>query len=141
MRRRWRARNRIESALYELEELVGQKNAAPGSSPDLGTLPIVKAAGKSRFGPVSKALSIALVEAVILILIYGGLVREYVSNVNMQNWIQANFALGSYLLSYNAVLVLAGLLGVLIFELLPRKIRSRSPRNSSSSKTSSLRGA
>ncbi len=32
MRRTWRARNRIESALYELEGLVGQKNAAPGSS-------------------------------------------------------------------------------------------------------------
>jgi len=141
MRRTWRARNRIESALYELEALVGQKNAAPGSSPDLGTLPGVRAVGKSRYGPVSKALSIALVEAVILIMIYSGLVREYASNVNMQNWIQANFALGSYLLSYNAVLVLAGLLGVVIFQLLPRKIRSRSPRDSSSPKASPLRGA
>jgi len=141
MRRTRRASSRIESALYELGALVGQKNGAPGSSPDQGTLPGVKATGKSRFGLASKALSIALVEAVILIMIYGGLVRGYASNVNMQNWIQANFALGSYLLSYNAVLVLAGLLGVLIFQLLPRKIRSRSPRNSSSPKTSPLRGA
>ena len=140
VRRTWRASSRIESALYELESLVGQKNGAPGSLPDPGTLPGVKA-GKSRFGLVSKALSMALVEAVILILIYGGLVREYASNVNMQNWVRANFALGSYLLNYNAVLVLAGLLGVLIFQLLPRKIRSKSPRNSSSSKTSSPKGA
>jgi hypothetical protein len=124
MRRTWRASSRIESALYELEALVGQKNGAPGSSPDLGTLPGVKVARTSRFGLMSKSLSIALIEAVILILIYGGLVREYVSNVNMQNWVQANFAPGSYFLNYNGVLALAGLLGVLIFQLLPRKLRS-----------------
>jgi hypothetical protein len=125
MRRTWRASSRIESALYELEALVGQRNGAPGSSLDTGTLPGVKVAGKSRFGLVSKTLSIALVEAVILILIYGGLVREYASNVNMQNWVQANFVPGSYFLNYNAVLVLAGLLGVLIFQLLPRKIQEK----------------
>ena len=73
----------------------------------------------------SKALAIALVEAVLLIIIYGGLVREYASNVNMQNWVQVNFAPGSYLLNYNAVLVLAGLLGLLIFQLLPRKLESK----------------
>ena len=73
----------------------------------------------------SKALAIALVEAVLLIIIYGGLVREYASNVNMQNWVQANFSPGSYLLNYNAVLVLAGLLGILIFQLVPRKLHSR----------------
>jgi hypothetical protein len=125
MRRTWRASNRIESALYELEALVGQKNGTPGSSLDPGSLPDAKAAGRSSFGFVSKALTVALVEAVLLILIYGGLVQEYSSNVNMQNWVQANFAPGSYLLNYNAVLVLAGLLGVLIFQLLPRKIQSK----------------
>jgi len=125
MRRTWRARNRIESALYELEALFSQKNGAPGPSLDTGALPDVKAARKSRFGFLSKALSIALVEAVLLIIIYGGLVREYASNVNMQNWVQANFAPGSYLLNYNAVLVLTGLLGVLIFQLLPRKLQSK----------------
>jgi hypothetical protein len=43
----------------------------------------------------------------------------------MQNWVQANFVPGSYFLNYNAVLVLAGLLGVLIFQLLPRKIQEK----------------
>jgi hypothetical protein len=128
MRRTWRASNRIESALYELEALVGQKNGAPGPSTDKGALPDVKAARKSRFGLVSKALTIALAEAVVLILIYGGLVQEYSSNVNMQNWVRANFAPGSYLLNYNAVLVLAGLLGVLIFQLLPRGLQSKKLR-------------
>jgi hypothetical protein len=124
MRRTWRASNRIESALYELEALVGQKNGVPGSSQDPGALPDGKLSRKPRFGLVSKALAIALVEAVVLIVIYGGLVQEYASNVNMQNWVRANFAPGSYLLNYNAVLVLAGLLGVLIFQLLPRRLQA-----------------
>ena len=78
---------------------------------------------------VSKSVAIALVEAVLLIIIYGGLVREYASNVNMQNWVQTNFAPGIYFLNYNAVLVLAGLLGVLIFQLLPRKLQPKKLQN------------
>ncbi len=129
MRRTWRASNRIESALYELEALVGQKSAVLGSSLDGRGFPEAKTKKRSLHLPslnqVSKALAIALAEAVLLITIYGGLVREYASNVNMQNWVQANFAPGTYLLNYNAVLVLAGLLGVLIFQLLPRKLQAK----------------
>ena len=130
MRRTWRASNRIESALYELEALVGQKNGVAGSPLGGGVIPEAKKGGKRSFhlpsfNLGSKALAIALVEAVLLIIIYGGLVREYASNVNMQNWVQANFSPGSYLLNYNAVLVLAGLLGILIFQLVPRKLHSR----------------
>lgn len=129
MRRTWRASNRIESALYELEALVGQKNAMSGASLESGAVTASKTGKRSfhrpSFNSVSKALAIALVEAILLIIIYGGLVREYASNVNMQNWVRANFAPGSYLLNYNAVLVLAGLLGILIFQLLPRKLQSR----------------
>lgn len=125
MRRTWRARNRIESALYELEALVGQKTGAPGSSPDTGPPPDVKVARKPRFGFLSKGLTIALVQATLMIILYGGLVQEYASNVNMRNWVKANFTPGSYLLNYNAVLLLAGLLAVLIFQLLPRKLQSK----------------
>ncbi len=132
MRRTWRASNRIESALYELEALVGQKNAVPGYSLDGGSVHETKVRKRSfhlpSFDLVSKSVAIALVEAVLLIIIYGGLVREYSSNVNMQNWVQANFAPGSYFLNYNALLVLAGLLGVLIFQLLPRKLQPRKPQ-------------
>jgi hypothetical protein len=137
MRRTWRASNRIESALYELEALVGQKNGVAGSALGVGVIPEAKKGGKRSFhipsfNLGSKALAIALVEAVLLIIIYGGLVREYASNVNMQNWVQANFAPGSYLLNYNAVLVLAGLLGILIFQLLPRKLQSKKLKAGSS---------
>jgi len=130
MRRTWRASNRIESALYELEALAGQKNGVAGSALGVGVIPEAKKGGKwsfhlPSFNLVSKALAMALVEAVLLIIIYGGLVQEYTSNVNMQNWIHANFSPGSYFLNHNAVLVLAGLLGVLIFQLLPRKLQSK----------------
>jgi hypothetical protein len=124
MRRTWRARNRIESALYELEALVGQKNTATGSSAEAGVAREPKTVTKPSFHLLSKALAVALVEGVLLIVIYGGLVQEYGSNVNMQTWVKANFAPGSYFLNYNGVLALAGLLGVLIFQLLPRKLRS-----------------
>jgi hypothetical protein len=142
MRRTWRASSRIESALYELEALVGQKYGAPGSTLDGGAVLEAKKARKRSFHLPSfqlpsfhlgsKALAIALVEAVLLIIIYGGLVQEYASNINMQSWVQANFAPGIYLFNYNAVLVLAGLLGVLIFQLLPRKLQSKRSSKASS---------
>ena len=125
MRRTWRASNRIESALYELESLVVQKNGLGESLP----VPEISSGHispkKARLNVGSSARAFALAEAIILLVTYGGLVQEYTSNLNMQNWIRANFAPGSYLLSYNAVVALAGILGILIFQLVPRRIRSR----------------
>ena len=125
MRTTWRASSRIESALYELEVLVGRKSTSQESPAVLGVVMEAKRAGKRLFGLPSKALSIALVEAIVMILIYGGLVQEYSSNVNMQNWVRANFALGRYFLNYYGLLILAGLLGVAIFRLIPRRLQSR----------------
>ena len=125
MKRTWRASNRIESALFELEALVAQKNGlgepSKGAETPLSILP----QHKRRFSFGSSALAFALAEAIILLVIYGGLVQEYSSNLNMQNWIRANFSMGTYLLSYNAVLGVAGILGVIVFQLLPKKIRSK----------------
>ena len=131
MRRTWRARSRIESALFELEALVGQKNGLGDLSPNLGSISPPSLGKKSRFSVGSSALAFALAEAIVLLVIYSGLVQEYTSNLNMQNWVRVNFAPGSYLLSYNAVLALAGILGILIFQLLPRKIRSNTVNTSS----------
>ena len=129
MRRTWRARNRIESALLELEALVGQTNPNLGTSVDARPAREMKIARKLGFDLGSRTLAIALVEAVILVIIYSGLVQEYVSNINMQNWVQANFAPGSYLLNYYMVLILAGLLGMLIFRLLPRRLQAERVQN------------
>ena len=84
----------------------------------------VKPIGRKSFH-LPKVLAIALVEAIVMLTIYSGLVQEYGSNVNMQNWVQGNFAPGGYFLNYYGVLILAGLLGVAIFQLLPRKLQSR----------------
>lgn len=123
MRRTWRASSLIESALYELEALVVQRSLSAGF-PE--AVPALEAKPTSRrpFHMPSKALAIALVEAVVMIIIYSGIVREYGSNVNMQNWVQANFAPGEYLLSYYGVLILAGVLGVAIFRILPRSLHA-----------------
>ena len=125
MRTTWRASSRIESALYELEVLVGQKSTSQESPAVLGVVMEAKRAGRRLFGLPSKALSIALVEAIVMILIYGGLVHESSSNMNMQNWVRANFALGRYFLNYYGLLILAGLLGVAIFRLIPRRLQSK----------------
>ncbi|TMI58579.1 hypothetical protein E6H14_05010 [Candidatus Bathyarchaeota archaeon] len=125
MRRTWRASSRIESALYELEVLVGQKSTSQESPAVVGAVMEAKHAGRKSFGLPSKTLSIALVEAIVMIIIYVGLVQEYSSNVNMQTWIRANFALGSYFLNYYGMLILAGLLGVAIFRLIPRRLQSK----------------
>ena len=127
MRRTWRASSLIESALYELEALVVQRSLSAGF-PESGTAIEAKPVGRREFHLPSKALSIVLVESVVMIVMYGGLVQEYGSNVNMRNWVQANFALGGYLLNYYGVLVLAGILGVVLFELLPRSLQARKPQ-------------
>jgi MFS family permease len=125
MRRTLRASNRIESALLELEALVGQKNINSAPPSDSGTATGRQVATKPRLGFLSRTLGIALGEAAVMVIIYSGLVQEYVSNVYMQSWVHANFAPGSYLLNYYMVLILAGLLGLLIFRFLPRKPQTK----------------
>jgi len=122
MRRTWQASSRIESALYELEALMEKKNS-PDSDVKAGIVREAKLMGRRSFH-LPKVLAIALVEAIVMIIIYSGLVREYGSNVEMQDWVQANFAPGGYLLNYYGVLIVAGLLGVAIFQLIPRRLQS-----------------
>jgi len=122
MRRTWQTSSRIESALYELEALMEKKNS-PDSDVKAGIVMEAKLMGRRSFH-LPKVLAIALVEAIVMIIIYSGLVREYGSNVEMQDWVQANFAPGGYLLNYYGVLIVAGLLGVAIFQLIPRRLQS-----------------
>lgn len=70
---------------------------------------------------VSRTMLVGLVEAGLLLLIYAGLVGEYSSSLSMQSWIRANFAIGQYLLSYNAVLVFTGIVAVFAFRLFFRR--------------------
>ena len=108
--------------MYELEALMEKKNS-PDSDVKAGIVREAKLMGRRSFH-LPKVLAIALVEAIVMIIIYSGLVREYGSNVEMQDWVQANFAPGGYLLNYYGVLIVAGLLGVAIFQLIPRRLQS-----------------
>jgi hypothetical protein len=58
----------------------------------------------------------------VLVFFYTGLVQEYVSNVNMQEWVRSSIWPATYILNYNAVfLVVGGLLGTATFQLISRK--------------------
>lgn len=76
-------------------------------------------AGRLARRGLSRTHAVAIVQSLTLMALYGGLVQEYNSNISMQAWIRANFALGGYLLNYNTMLVVAGVLGVLMFQFLP----------------------
>ena len=62
---------------------------------------------------ISKTVMVGITEISVLLIIYASLVREYSASLEMQAWVRANFTLGQYLLTYNAVLVLTGLAAVL----------------------------
>lgn len=109
---------RLESSLYRLEALVGAKDGGPSSmflGPDLPER-------KTFRLRVSKSLAAALIEGVLLLVVYYGLVGEYKSNVHMQEWVRSNIPLGSFVLNDLAVVSLAGLmLAVLIAQMVLRR--------------------
>ena len=113
--------DRLRSALYELEVLVEPKTG-PGES-ILGGQP----SGESRIGNglphhKSKTLGVLVAQTIVLIIFYAGMVHEYVSNPNMQQWVQSNIWPASFILNYNALfLVVGGLMGTAIFQLLGKR--------------------
>ena len=79
---------------------------------------------------ISKTAIVGIAEISVLLIIYASLVREYSASVDMQLWVHTNFGLGQILLTYDAVLVVAGLAAILVFSIFrksqeTRKIRKR----------------
>jgi hypothetical protein len=108
--------DRIRSALYELEVLAEPKIGLKTPDSELEDNDPSKS-GLSTPRRFSKTLAIAVAEAVVLIIIYSGLVEEYTSNLNMQQWVRSNIAFGAYVLNFNAVFVLlGGLIGTVLFQ-------------------------
>jgi len=120
--------HKIESAINKLETMIGSKEGMPAPSPT--TRPDVKLSeGHTSPVRISKSLAVALVEGVLLILLYGGLVAEYKSNIHMQEWVRANIAFGGYFLNEVAILLQAAALsGVLVFQWLHRRTRFKTTR-------------
>ena len=127
--RRTRQENyRMVSSIYKLDELVGPKNVVSNPPPITETdAKVLEEQASPR--RISKTLAVALVEGVMVIILYLGLVSEYKSNIHMQEWVRANIFLGDYLLNDLALLPLtATLSGVLIFQLWPRRTESKAIR-------------
>jgi hypothetical protein len=121
IRRTRQETDRLRSALYELEVLVEPKNGPTDLATDTQSNGSVKI-GNGLSHPRSKTLGIVIAETAVLVIFYGGLVQEYVSNVNMQQWVRSSLWPAAYILNYNALfLVIGGLLGTATFQLLTRK--------------------
>lgn len=75
--------------------------------------------------PISNTFVAALVQSLVYIGSYGGLVMEYNNNTRMHAWVQNNLPLIGYMLNYYGVLLLSGLLGVFVVHFLPKKQSSR----------------
>lgn len=116
--------SRIESAIYRLESLVGPKD---GNSEPALTGPVQGPNNRrtSRFR-LSKSWAVALVEAALLVILYGGLVAEYRSNVYFQEWVRANLPFGPVFFDGVSVLFLAEVAtGVLVAQWILRKPSSK----------------
>ena len=119
---------KIESAIYKLETLIGSKEGVP-APPPITRLEAKLSERQTSPVRISKSLAVALVEGVLLILLYGGLVGEYRSNIHMQEWVQANVAFGGYFLNEVVMsLMAAALIGVLVFQWLLRNTKFRVTR-------------
>ncbi len=103
----------------DLETFGSQRTRAVGR----GVQAIFTSSQKERL-TISRTMLVALVEVVGLIALYAGLVQEYSTNLGMQSWVRSNFSFGQYFLSYDAVLVLTGLIAVISFRFLPWRRRS-----------------
>src|SRR3990170_3295344 len=108
-------RNRRSGLMHIPSCGTEDKEGMPAPSPT--TRPDVKLSeGHTSPVRISKSLAVALVEGVLLILLYGGLVAEYKSNIHMQEWVRTNIAFGGYFLNEVAILLQAAALsGVLVF--------------------------
>ena len=62
---------------------------------------------------------ITFVQSCIAIAFYSGLAVDYRSNVSMQQWVQVVFPAGRYLLSWEAVLFVSAVFGLVMTQFAP----------------------
>ncbi|HYY90439.1 MAG TPA: hypothetical protein VE955_00460 [Candidatus Dormibacteraeota bacterium] len=74
---------------------------------------------KISFGRTTRYGLIAFLESCLAIGFYSGLTDDYRSNVSMQQWVHAFFPAVRYLLSWEAVLLVSALLGLVMTQFVP----------------------
>jgi len=64
---------------------------------------------------------IAFIQSCVMLSLYSGLADEYHSNLSMRLWVSSIFPYGGLVLSWEAVLATAALLGLIVVQFLPGK--------------------
>ena len=75
-------------------------------------------------GPGSRIGAIAFIQSVAIVTLYSGFVQEFESSATMPSWVRSNFPIGQSLLSWEGVLFLSVLHGLLLVQLLPGRVLS-----------------
>ena len=75
-------------------------------------------------GPGSRIGAIAFIQSVGIVTLYSGFVQEFESSATMPSWVRSNFPIGQSLLSWEGVLILSVLLGLLLVQFLPGRVLS-----------------
>jgi hypothetical protein len=102
-------RSRVSVQSEQESPLKGHPGLADASSGILST-------PNAKFGLV------AFIESSAIAALYSGLVEEYQSNLSMQQWVRLVLPAGRYFLSWETVLVLSTLLGLITIQFLPGRI-------------------
>ncbi len=101
-----------ESLTREVEALTGLR-----SNKQSAFQPIVNP--RSRW---SRAEIVAIVEVGIIILLYGGLLRDYDSSVFMREWVENNLPVATFILNDNLFFLVVGVVvATVAFHLISRK--------------------
>jgi len=120
----------IEAAIDRLEGLLVEHKMSRLTTPPTVGIDIGKLRDNVSRHRLSRLHILSVVEAILLVVLYGWLANEYRSNVFMQGWVQSNIPWMTVLLSEYAFYVVTGLVfGALVSQLgflRPRLMRKRS---------------
>jgi hypothetical protein len=120
-----RGSNRGEEEFDEFDETGSlAKEVEPLTKKENNLPPDLQSSLEMRKG-MSRLSTLALLEGVVIIALYIGLVREYDSSLYMRVWLQANLPVATIFLNDNVLFLMAGIIiSAAMFRLGARKRRS-----------------
>jgi len=108
----------IEAAIDRLEGLLVEHKMSRLTTPPTVGLDIGQLRDNVSKRRLSRLHILSVVEAILLVVLYGWLVNEYRFNVFMQGWVQSNMPWAGFLLTEFSFYVVAGLVfGALVSQL------------------------
>jgi hypothetical protein len=108
----------IEAAIDRLEGLLVEHKMSRLTAPPTVGIDIGQLRNNVSKRRLSRLHILSVVEAILLVVLYGWLVNEYRFNVFMQGWVQSNIPWSGFLLTEFSFYILAGLVfGALVSQL------------------------